>query len=324
MNPTELRDTLQGMIVAQFCPYDPDGSVDLDGLRENTEHLVEFADDGKDLVLLANGSTGENYANSQEESRSAIETVVEASGDLPVLAGTGGTGTRETINTTRAAAEAGADGALVVTPYYRSATEQGLVEHYEQVAKATDLGLVAYYNSDVSGARIPPNVLEELAAIDGLVGLKDGTPLVGEYYEMTRRTDPDDIRLLCSGPRASYVAKSALGNRYRGFFSVTGNFAPELDYELYEAVEARDFDRAYELLGKQDDFWNLVGAVDDRREATSILPAGWGTNHMFLPVGKAAMDLMGLNGGGVRLPEVDLTEAERDELEDVLGTLGVY
>lgn len=324
MDPSALQDALAGMVVAQFCPYTEDGAVDVTGLRENTEFLVEFAEaDDRDVLLLANGSTGESYANSREEALTIVETVVEASGDLPVLAGTGGAGTRETIETTRAAAEAGADGALVVSPYYRSATEAGLVEHYERLAAATDLGIVAYYNADVSGARIPPTVVEELAGIEGVVGLKDGTPLVGEFYETTRRTDAADITLLCSGSRASYVAKAALGDRYRGFFSVTGNFAPAMDYALYEAVEARDFDRAYDLLGEQDEFWNLVGAVDDRRPATSILPAGWGTNHMFLPVGKAAMDLAGLAGGDVRLPEVDLTDEERGALRDVLADMGV-
>jgi len=323
MISSELQECLNGMVVAQFCPYTEDDSVDVEGLRENTESIVEFAGSDRDVVLLANGSTGENYANSREEALTVVETVVKASGDLPVLAGTGQAGTKETIRTTNAAVDAGADGALVVSPYYRSPTEAGLYQYYERLAQAADIDVVAYYNADVSGARIPPSVVTNIAELDGVVGLKDGTPLISEYYEMVRGTDPEEFSLLASSAGASYVAKAALGSRCQGFFSVIGNFAPALDYELYEAVEAGEFDRATELVGLQDRFWKLVGAVQDRRSPTSILPDGWGTNHMYLPVGKAAMDLVGLNGGHVRSPEVNLSEEERSELRDVLAEMEV-
>lgn len=321
---TDNASTLNGIVQAQLCPYTSDDEVDHGGLEENTEYFASFAASRDvDVAVLANGSTAESYANTDAEQRSVIETVVESSGDVPVIAGTGKPGTEATIEMTAHAERAGADAALVVTPYYRSPTESGLYAHFEAVSNAVDIDVVVYNNPDVSGAQIPPHVLDRIADLENVVATKDGTPLIGDFYAIARRLSPERMILLSSDAYTGYAAKAAMTDAVRGFFSVLANFAPQLEWELYNAVRRGDDGAIEAALSKQDAFWSFVGDVEARREPTTVLPEGWATNHLYLPVAKAAMDLTGLNGGHSRLPEVDLTDTEIEELESILRGMGV-
>jgi len=119
MNPDEFRKKCRGIVPVQFCPYTCSGELDAEGLRENTEFLIEFAEKGgRDVVIMTNGSTTEFYANSIEEQKEVIKIVVETvNGKVPVIAGASHSGTREAIKMAKYIEEVGADCVIVVPPY---------------------------------------------------------------------------------------------------------------------------------------------------------------------------------------------------------------
>lgn len=324
MKAEELKNEIKGIVPVQLLPYTEDDEVDIEGLKENTEFIADFAKDGdKDVVILANGSTTEFYANSVEEQKEVIKAVVESSGDTTVVAGTSQAGTKETIKLTQYAEEVGADGAMVVLPYYHTPTKEGMYRHYEEVADAVDIGIVVYNNPDVSGAWIDPNLMGKISKIDNIVAAKDNTPSAPYFYQMTRKVDPADMTLIDGLGFSSYVAKASFGLRCKGFVNTIGNFAPKVAYDLYEAVTDEDFKRAYEVLKVQENFWNQVAKAMETRETTSIIPGVWRTNYMYQSGGKAAMDLVGLNGGKMRLPMTDITDEEKEGVRKALENMEI-
>ena len=120
-----------------------------------------------------------------------------------------------------------------------------------------------------------------------------------------------------------YVGSAAYGYKYRGFITFIGNFAPALSYTVYETVEAGDFKKALEALRKQLPVLNLLAKFNKKRESISIIPECLRSNYMYMGVGKAAMDIVGLHGGPLRLPMEDLTDEEKQELKVALKEMGV-
>lgn len=329
MEPDEFRKKCKGIIPVQFCPYTKDReSVDLEALKENTQFLVDFAKDGnKDVVIMTNGSTTEFYANSIDEQKSVIKTVVDTvDGVIPVIAGVSEAGTRETIKMAKYAEDVGADCAMVVTPYYHTPFKEGLYQHYKAIAEAIDIGVLVYNNPAVSAAKIDPELTARLSKIDNIVALKDNTPIAAEWFSKTRLVKPEDMALCMGTAEVTYVAAAAFGFRYKGFVTAIGNYAPQLSYEIYVAVEKeRDFVKAHELLlTKIAPIEELTVKFSAKRSKISILPSGYGGAYIFQAVGKAAMDLVpGLHGGPCRLPMEDLTDEEKKDLEAVLKEVGI-
>lgn len=329
MKPHEFREKCRGILPVQFCPYTKDRrSVDLEALETNTRFLVDFAKTGdKDLVMLTNGSTTEFYANSIEEQKSVIRTVVDTvSGAIPVIAGVSQAGTAQTIRMAKYAEEAGADCVIAVTPYYHTPFKEGLYQHYKGIAEAVDIGVIVYNNPAVSAANIDPELTARLSKIDNIVALKDNTPLPTEWFSKTRLVRPEDMALCIGTGEVNYVAAAAFGFRYKSFVTNLANYAPQLSYAVYEAVEKeRDFVKANELLlTKIAPIRTLISKFTERRTKISILPSGYGGTFIYQAVGKAAMDLIeGLYGGPCRLPMEELTDAEKPELEAVLREIGI-
>lgn len=316
--------SIGGLIPVLVCPYTPDDEIDVEGLRTNVEFLVDFAEaDDRDVMLLTNGSLSECYANTLEEQRTMIEVTIAESNDVPVIAGVSQAGTKATVDLAESAAAAGADFVMVTPPYYHTPTAEGLYEHYRAVAEAIDVGVVVYNNPDVTGTWIRPDLMRRLSRLDNVVAAKENSDVTARNYAETRAIDPEDMTLVCGMGHSSYVAKASLGHRYRGFVSTIGNFAPGLAYDLYEAVEASDFDRAYDVLGQHDPFWNCVEDFMNRRESTSLETPGWEANYMYQSATKVAMELVGLDAGDVRLPMVNVTDEERTEIATALERMGV-
>jgi len=195
MKPDEFRERCKGIVPVQYCPYEENFKVDIEGLKENTEFLVDFAEKGKrDLVIMTNGSTTEWYANSIEEQREVIKTVVEtADGRVPVVAGASQAGTAETIKMARYAEEAGADCAMVVLPYYHTPTREGLYRHFKAVAESVKIGVMIYTNPDVSGTLIDTGLLQRLSKLENIVAIKDNNPNVAEYAWKAALLDPQQV-----------------------------------------------------------------------------------------------------------------------------------
>lgn len=327
MKPEEFRKRCQGIVPVQFCPYTRDcARIDLEALKRNTQFLVDFAREGsKDVLILTNGSTTEFYANSIEEQQSVIKTVVDTvGGAVPVIAGVSQAGTEQTIKMAKYAEKVGADCAMVAVPYYHTPFKEGVYQHFRAVAEAVSIGIMVYNNPDVTGAIIDPELTARLSKIDNVVALKDNTPIAGEFFFKTLLIEPEDMAFLNGMGEIGYVASAAYGLRYKGFVTFIANFAPQLSYELYQAVEKeRDFVRGQEVLRKLAPFWSLLVKYSAKRSSPSLIPGGYKAPYAYMDLGKAAMDLTGLYGGPIRLPLQDATDEEKGELKEVLKKMGL-
>jgi len=327
MKPEEFRKGCQGIVPVQCCPYTRDcARIDLEALKRNTQFLVDFAREGsKDVLILTNGSTTEFYANSIEEQRSVIETVVDTvGGAVPVIAGVSQAGTEQTIRMAKYAEKVGADCAMVAVPYYHTPFKEGVYQHFRAVAEAVSIGIMVYNNPDVTGAIIDPELMARLSKIDNVVALKDNTPIAGEFFFKTLLVESEDMAFLNGMGEIGYVASAAYGLRYKGFVTFIANFAPQLSYELYQAVEKeRDFVRGQEVLRNLAPFWSLLVKCSAKRSSPSLIPGGYKAPYAYMDLGKAAMDLTGLYGGPIRLPLQDATDEEKEELKEVLKKMGL-
>ena len=325
MTLDELKKRLKGIVPVQYCPYTKDKELDIEGLRENTQFLVDFAKEGnKDVVVMTNGSTTECYANSLEEQKTVIKTVVETvSGKIPVVAGVAQAGSERTIELAKYAEEVGADCAMMTPPYYHGASKEGMYQYSKAVAEAVNIGIMIYNNAAVSGTLIPPDLMARLAKIDNIIAVKDNATNAADYAFKALMIAPEDMVLLNGLGEIHYVASAAYGYKYRGFITFIGNFAPALSYAVYEAVEAGDFKKALETLRKQLPVLSLLAKFNKKRESISIIPECLRSNYMYMGVGKAAMEIAGLHGGPLRLPMEDLTDEEKQELKAALKEMGV-
>jgi len=325
MSLDELKKRLKGIIPVQYCPYTKDRELDIAGLKKNTRFLVDFAKDGnKDVVLMTNGSTTECYANSIEEQKTVIKTVVETvGGEIPVVAGVSQAAAERTIELAKYAEEVGVDCIMMTPPYYHTASKEGLYQYYKTVAGAVKVGIMIYNNADVSGTLIPPDLMARLAKIENIIAVKDNATNAADYAFKALAIDPEDMVLINGLGEVHYIASAAYGYKYRGFVNFIGNFAPALSYAVYEAVEARDFKKALEALRKQLPIWNLLAKFNKKRESISVIPECLRSNYMYMGIGKAAMDIVGLHGGPLRQPMEDLTDEEREELKAALKEMGV-
>lgn len=324
MDLEEFKKQCKGLIPVQYCPYTEGMELDLEGLRENTEFLVNFAEEeDRDVVIMTNGSTTEFYANTIEEQKKVIDTVVDTvDGRVPVIAGASEAGAIKTIKMVKYVEQSGADCAMVVLPYYHIPTKRGMYRYYEKVAEAVDIGIMVYNNPNVSGCLIPPDLMAKLAKIDNIVAVKDNTTNAAEYAQKALTIDPEDMVLINGLGELHYAGSAAYKHQYKGFVSFVGNFAPSFSYRIYEAVKNKNFTKAGQALNQQLPLWNFVGKLMKKRESLSIIPKCLRTNLMYMGVGKAALDLVGLNGGPVRLPCDTLTREEKQELKSILQDIG--
>lgn len=313
----QLKKIKKGVFVVQTTPFNKDGSLDLEGMRANTRWLVERMA-GKDFVLVPVGSTGEFYAMSEEENKAVIKMVVEeTNGRLPVIAGTGRAGTIDTIKMCRYAESVGADGVQVILPYYHIPEEEGLYQHYKQIAESVNIGVMIYNNSAVSASWIKPPLMARLAKIPNIISVKENTPDVIAYNRMRRTVDPADMVVLCGIGELSFTFEALYG--CPGFVSGAANFAPDLSYSIYQAAASRNFDRMCQLgdmIAVYFDFIGKMNASYGPHVGIGSAPAASG--YMYIGVIKAAMDILGLRGGEPRLPLIGLKEQDRAELKEIL------
>jgi len=325
MSLNELKKRLKGIIPVQYCPYTKNGKLDVEGLRKNTQFLVDFARDGnKDVVVMTNGSTTECYANTLDEQKAVMKTVVDTVGGVvPVVAGVSQASAERTIELAKYAEEVGVDCGMIVLPYYHPASKEGMYQYLKTVAYAVKIGIMIYNNADVSGTLIPPDLMARIAKIENIIALKDNATNAADYASKALSIGPEDMVLLNGLGEIHYIGSAAYGYKYRGFINYIGNFAPATSYAIYETVEAGDFKKALEALRKQMPVWSLIAKFNKRRESISVIPECLRTNYMYMSVGKAAMDLCGLHGGPLKLPMENLTDEEKQELKAGLKEMGV-
>lgn len=278
-------------------PFAADG-INEDVLRELVRfHLREGTD-----ALVVNGSTGEATTMSPEEQRRALETVVdEAGGNLPVIAGAGGSDTAAVARLATAAREAGADGLLLSPPPYNKPTQQGIVAHFRRVMDAADLPTVVYNVPGRTACNILPATVETLAEDPRVVGVKEASGDISQVAELARRLA--DRVAIYSGNDDQVVPLMALGGQ--GVISVLANVAP---------ADTSRMARAY-----------LAGQVEEaRRIQLRYLPlvAALFREPNPVPV-KMAVSMLGFATGEVRLPLLGASPEVREELEREMLALGL-
>ena len=325
MTAEEFKNNLKGVVPVQLCPYTREGEVDIEGIKENTKFIVDFAKDGnKDVVLFTNGNTTEFYANSVEEQKNIIKTVVDTVGGvIPVITGVSQASARLTIEMAKYAEEVGADCAILLPPYVHTASKEGVYQYYKIVAESVNIGIMLYSHPGFGGTMLPPDLIARLAKIENIVAFKDCTLNVADYA-FNSLIDPGDMILINGNAEISYVGSAAYGVKYRGFASAPiANFAPRLSYDIYEAVEAENFKKAYEALKKILPLENFIAKVTSSRQP---IPGWVSVSNMYISIGKTAMNLVGLRGGTYnreQLPSEELTDEEKKELKGVLKEIGV-
>lgn len=286
----------QGSIPALVTPF-RDGAVDLDALRALVEWHVAEGSHG----LVPVGTTGESPTLSHEEHDAVVAEVVRTSrGRLPVIAGAGSNSTAEAVRLVRAARDAGADAALVVTPYYNRPTQAGLVAHFLAAAEV-GLPIVIYNIPGRSAVDMSVATMAELSRHPRIVGVKDAT---GDLARVARQrvACPEGFVQL-SGEDATALGFNAMGGR--GCISVTANVAPRLCAELQEATLAGDHARA---LGMQDRLQPLHDAI--------FLEPG-------LAGAKWALSQLGRCSEEVRSPLLPPSEATQAAIRAAMGHAGV-
>ncbi|MEM3942080.1 MAG: dihydrodipicolinate synthase family protein, partial [Candidatus Bathyarchaeia archaeon] len=191
MKPQELREYYEKgvVMVVQLTPFkEGNEELDLEGLRENTEFLVEASKKGP-LVLTPAGSTGEIYTLNDEEYKKVLKIVVDvAGGKVPIVPGASHSGTKVAMEKAKYAQDIGADGVMIVLPYYHVPVEEGLYLHYKKICESIDIGVVIYNNPDVSKIYMKPHVLRRLIEeCDNIVAVKENTPNVAMLYDQIRK-----------------------------------------------------------------------------------------------------------------------------------------
>jgi len=296
MHPSELRNRLSGVIAFPITPFNEDLSLNLPGLHENLSKLIEHPVS----AIVAAGGTGEMYSLTPAEYARVIElTVLAIEGRIPVIAGVG-FGQRLGIEMAQAAENAGADGILAFPPYYPQADDVGLFEYYRSIAAATNLGMLIYSRD---WATFSPATVERLAAaIPSLVAWKDGQ---GDIRRLQSTMNRVGDRLHWIGGAGDDMVAAYYSTGIRTFTSSIATVAPKLSLRLHELGVIGDGDSLAELL---DRCVIPLYAMRSRRK-------GYEVSTM-----KAMMDMVGMNGGPVRPPLVNVTPEEEDELRMILAS----
>ena len=285
------------VITAMATPFNKDGSLDTEGAGRLARHLVDHGSDG----LVVAGTTGEAPTLTHEEKRDLWSAVAEAiKGKAPLIAGTGTYSTAESIELTETAADAGADAVLVVTPYYSKPPQSGLTAHFKAVAAATSLPIVLYDIPARTARKIEHATLLELSEVPNIVGVKDAAADLAGTAKLAAEAPAFKI---WSGDDALTLPMLAVGAV--GVVSVASHL---VGHRLGEMIAAHD---------KGD----VEGAAQINRELVPIFEALFITSNP-IPL-KAALEMVGLPAGPVRLPLVDATKEERDRVSSALAGLGL-
>lgn len=289
----------KGAGVALITPFHEDGSVNYEKL---TEILEEQIAEGTDAIVAV-GTTGEAATLTEDEHIEVVaHTVKVVNHRIPVIAGTGSNCTATAIDLSQRAEKAGADGLLLVTPYYNKATQKGLYAHYKAIADAVSIPCILYNVPGRTGMKIEPKTMADLYYnVKNIVGVKEATGDVGATSELMRLVDEDF--LLYSGEDGIIVPLLSIGGS--GVISVLSNVAPKETAEICKKWFAGD----------------VKGAWDEQKRALPLI------HSLFMEVNpipvKAGMNLQGKAVGGLRLPLTEMEEAHQEVLKEEMRRYGI-
>ena len=289
----------EGAGVAIITPMNEDLTVNYDKLEE----LVNFhVDNGTDAIIIC-GTTGEAATLSHEEHLDTIKACVEfAKKRIPVVAGTGSNCTSTAVYLSTEAQKYGADGLLVVSPYYNKATQDGLVGHFTTVANSVDLPIILYNVPSRTGCNILPQTVAKLTkSVDNIVGIKEASGNISQVAKVMELTDGNID--LYSGNDDQIVPVLSLGGK--GVISVLSNVAPKETHDIVAKYLAGDVKGSLELQLK------YLSVIDALFSEVNPIPA------------KKALNLMGMNVGSLRMPLTDMSAEKAAVLEAEMKKVGL-
>ncbi|MDF1613818.1 4-hydroxy-tetrahydrodipicolinate synthase [Desulfurivibrio dismutans] len=294
-----MSNKFRGAFVAIATPFNPDGSLDEQGLID----LIEFQIAAGTHGIVPCGTTGEAATMSHDEHHRVVElTIKTVAGRVPVLAGTGSNSTSESIELTRHAKEAGADGALLITPYYNKPSQEGLYRHFKALAEAVDIPIIMYNVPGRTSVNMLPATVARCAEIDNIVGIKEATGSLQQVSEVIRLC-PNGFAVM-SGDDFTSMATVMVGGT--GVISVSSNVAPGEMAAMIEAALSNDNAKAREF------HYRLFPLMQAMFFDTNPVPA------------KTALRMMGkIKSDFVRLPMYAMDEAGKTKLQQVLQQCGL-
>lgn len=286
-----------GSMVALVTPF-KDGKVDWPSL----EGLVEFHITSGTHGIVPCGTTGESATLDPKEHHEIIERVIRAVNKrVPVIAGTGSNSTAEAVELTRGAEKAGADGALMISPYYNRPTQEGIYQHYKKVASAVGIPIIVYNIPGRTGSKIEPETLARLSEINNVAGVKEATGSVDQAIDVIRLCG--DNLAVYSGEDSLTFSLMALGGR--GVISTVANVAPKDMSQLTDACLKGNWEKARQLQFK---LMPLIRAVFLE---TNPIPI------------KTALSLMGKCTAELRLPLTPMSEGNCQKLKQSMADFGL-
>lgn len=288
-----------GAGVAIVTPMKENGDVNY----EQLEKLVDYQiDHGTDSIIIC-GTTGESSTLTEEEHSECIRVAVSRTNKrVPVIAGTGSNCTQTAINLTKQAAADGADGALLVTPYYNKATQKGLKAHYTAIAKSVDIPLIMYNVPSRTGCNIAPETAAQLAkTVDNIVAIKEASGNISQVAKLMQLAEGDID--LYSGNDDQIVPLLSLGGL--GVISVLSNVAPQQTHDIVAKFMEGDVTGSRELQLK------ALPLIDQLFSEVNPIPV------------KKALNLMGFEVGGLRMPLTEMEPEHAENLRKAMAEFGI-
>lgn len=287
----------KGAGVAIVTPF-KEGKVDL----ESYEKLIDFQLKNNTQALIVLGTTGEASTQTFEEREKIISlSVKKVNGKIPVIIGTGSNSTQKSIEHTKQAEDLGADGVLLVTPYYNKCTQNGLIKHYTEIANSTSLSVILYNVPSRTGVNIEPETVAELSKVENILAVKEASGNISQILEI-KRLVPEDFRIY-SGNDDQIVPIYACGGS--GVISVSSNVIPKEMQQMCEAFMSGNVEEALKMQVLYKKFLNLLFC--------EVNP---------IPV-KAALNAMGYIEDELRLPLTCMEENNKNKLIEEMKKLTI-
>lgn len=289
----------KGAGVAIITPFHADGSINYDKLDE----LITYHCENETDAIVVCGTTGESATMSEAEHMECIKfTIQQTKNRVPVIAGTGSNCTQTAIDLSTQAAQAGADGILLVTPYYNKATQEGLKAHYRAIVKEAKVPAILYSVASRTGVNIEPETVASLVKEEEyIVGVKEASGNISQVAKIMQLTDGNID--LYSGNDDQIVPLLSLGGK--GVISVLSNVAPRETHEICAKFFAGDIE------GSRDLQLKAIPLIDQLFCEVNPIPV------------KKAVSLMGMEAGPLRMPLTELTEAHTESLAKAMREFGI-
>lgn len=288
---------LDGTFVVNVTPFDESDNVDANGLKSLVDYLIENKVDG----IFVGGSTGEFAYLTRDEHEKVVETVVDhAGGRVPVLAGASACATKQSVALAKFAESTGADGVVVVPPFYHKPTEEGILHHYRAIAEAINIPVMVYNNPATAKIDMSPDLIARLSEMPNIRYVKESSGDITRVWKI-RNLTKDKMTVFCGGDN---MALESFLMGAAGFICVASNFLPVETSEIYRSYKSGNLEKAKELYER---ILPVLNYLEDTGK--------------FVQISKAALNMSGIKVGSARSPLMPLNPAEERKLKELLSTL---